>query len=86
MTVRILIAEDDVLLREGLSRLTPREREVLAAMAEGMPNLAIAEALVVTEAAVEKHIRRIFQKFDLPPTNMGHRRVLAVLSYLRGSQ
>lgn len=66
--------------------LTPREREVLAAMAEGMSNLAIAEALVVTEAAVEKHIRRIFQKFDLPPTNMGHRRVLAVLSYLRGSQ
>ena len=55
-------------------------------MAEGMSNLAIAEALVVTEAAVEKHIRRIFQKLDLPPTNMGHRRVLAVLSYLRGSQ
>ena len=66
--------------------LTPRELEVLAAMAEGMSNLAIAEALVVTEAAVEKHIRRIFQKLGLPPTSMGHRRVLAVLSYLRGSQ
>ena len=68
-----------------VTRLSPREREVLAAMAEGMSNAAIADALVVTEAAVEKHIRRIFQKLDLPPTTKGHRRVLAVLTYLRGS-
>jgi DNA-binding NarL/FixJ family response regulator len=73
--------------REGepVTRLSPREREVLAAMAEGMSNATIAESLVVTEAAVEKHIRRIFQKLDLPPTTKGHRRVLAVLTYLRGS-
>jgi DNA-binding NarL/FixJ family response regulator len=64
--------------------LTPREREVLALMAEGLSNSAIAESLVVTEAAVEKHIRRIFHKLDLPPTPTGHRRVLAVLTYLRG--
>lgn len=70
---------------EPVSCLTPRELEVMAAMAEGMSNAAIAETLVVTEAAVEKHIRRIFQKLDLPPTNRGHRRVLAVLTYLRGS-
>jgi DNA-binding NarL/FixJ family response regulator len=70
---------------EPAKGLTPREHEVLAAMAEGMSNSAIAESLVVTEAAVEKHIRRIFQKLGLPPTNTGHRRVLAVLSYLRAS-
>ncbi len=70
---------------QPVTRLTPREREVLAAMAEGMSNAAIAESLVVTGAAVEKHIRRIFQKLDLPPTTQGHRRVLAVLTYLRGS-
>ena len=68
-----------------VTRLSPREREVLAAMAEGMSNASIADALVVTEAAVEKHIRRIFRKLDLPPTTKGHRRVLAVLTYLRGS-
>jgi DNA-binding NarL/FixJ family response regulator len=66
-------------------RLSPREREVMAAMAEGMSNAAIAETLVVTEAAVEKHIRHIFQKLELPPTTKGHRRVLAVLHHLRGS-
>ena len=65
--------------------LSAREREVLAAMAEGKSNAAIAETLVVTESAVEKHIRRIFQKLDLPATTRGHRRVLAVLTYLRGS-
>jgi DNA-binding NarL/FixJ family response regulator len=72
--------------REGgpVTRLSPREREVLAAMAEGMSNAAIAELLVITEAAVEKHVRRIFQKLDLPRTTKGHRRVLAVLTYLRG--
>jgi DNA-binding NarL/FixJ family response regulator len=65
--------------------LTPREREVMAAMAEGMSNAVIAETLVVTERAVEKHIRSIFSKLDLPATTRGHRRVLAVLTYLRGS-
>jgi DNA-binding NarL/FixJ family response regulator len=54
-------------------------------MAEGMSNAVIAETLVVTERAVEKHIRSIFSKLDLPATTRGHRRVLAVLTYLRGS-
>jgi DNA-binding NarL/FixJ family response regulator len=58
---------------------------VLAAMAEGKSNQGIAEDLVVTEAAVEKHITRIFSKLDLGPTQMEHRRVLAVLTYLRSS-
>jgi DNA-binding NarL/FixJ family response regulator len=65
--------------------LTTRERDVLAAMAEGRSNQGIAEALVVTEAAVEKHVTKIFQKLGLGPTPTGHRRVLAVLTYLRGS-
>ena len=68
-----------------LDTLTPREREVLAAMAEGKSNLGIAETLVVSEAAVEKHVRSIFQKLGLPPTAKEHRRVLAVLTYVRGS-
>jgi DNA-binding NarL/FixJ family response regulator len=67
-----------------LQRLSPREREVLAAMAEGKSNQGIAEALVVTEAAVEKHVTGIFHKLDLGPTPTDHRRVLAVLTYLRG--
>jgi DNA-binding NarL/FixJ family response regulator len=71
---------------EPLQELTPREREVLAAMAEGMSNLGIAESLVVTEAAVEKHIRSIFQKLGLTPTATEHRRVLAVLTYVRGER
>jgi DNA-binding NarL/FixJ family response regulator len=68
-----------------LDRLTPRERDVLAAMAEGKSNHGIADALFVTEAAVEKHVTRIFTKLDLGPTTTEHRRVLAVLSYLRSS-
>jgi DNA-binding NarL/FixJ family response regulator len=68
-----------------LDRLSPRERDVLAAMAEGKSNQGIADALVVTEAAVEKHVTRIFQKLELGPTPKEHRRVLAVLTYLRGS-
>ena len=68
-----------------LDELTPREREVLAQMAEGKSNLGIAETLVVTEAAVEKHVTRIFQKLGLGPTQTEHRRVLAVLAYFRGS-
>ena len=68
-----------------LDELTPRERDVLAAMAEGKSNSGIAEQLVVTEAAVEKHIGRIFSKLGLGPTTTEHRRVLAVLMYMRGS-
>jgi DNA-binding NarL/FixJ family response regulator len=63
----------------------PREREVLELMAEGRSNKAIAERLVVTERAVEKHVTSIFGKLRLPADSDDHRRVLAVLAYLRGS-
>ena len=63
--------------------LTPREREVLALMAQGRSNAAIAQALVITEGAVEKQITSIFVKLGLPTTDADHRRVLAVLAYLR---
>lgn len=65
-----------------VERLSPREREVLALMAEGLGNTAIAERLVVTEGAVHKHIRSIFAKLDLAPTDRVDRRVTAVLRYL----
>ncbi len=68
--------------RDPLSRLTPRERDVLALMAQGRTNTAIAATLVVTEGAVEKHVSSIFAKLDLPPDSGDHRRVLAVLHYL----
>jgi DNA-binding NarL/FixJ family response regulator len=68
-----------------LERLSPRELDVLAAMAEGKSNRGIAAELVVTEAAVEKHVTSIFHKLGLGPTPTEHRRVLAVLAYLRGS-
>jgi DNA-binding NarL/FixJ family response regulator len=67
---------------EQLSCLTPREREVLALMAEGRTNLGIAARLVVTEKAINKHISNIFTKLDLYPDEDGNRRVLAVLTYL----
>jgi len=68
--------------RGPLDALTPREREVLALMAEGRSNTAIARRLVVTDGAVEKHVKNIFTKLDLPPDEEQHRRVLAVLAYL----
>jgi DNA-binding NarL/FixJ family response regulator len=68
---------------DPLQTLTPREREVLGLISEGRSNNAIAESLVVTERAVEKHVTSIFSKLDLPPTVEDHRRVLAVLAYLR---
>ena len=69
---------------DPLRNLTPREREVLGLMAEGRSNTAIARKLVVTEGAVEKHVRNIFTKLDLHQDVEQHRRVLAVLAYLRG--
>ena len=69
----------------GLDRLSPREREVLALMAEGLGNTAIAERLVVTENAVHKHIRSIFAKLDLHPDDRADRRVTAVLRYLESA-
>ncbi|HET6509367.1 MAG TPA: response regulator transcription factor [Baekduia sp.] len=68
---------------DALSTLTPREREVLELMAEGRTNAAIARHMVVTPGAVEKHVTNIFGKLDLPATNDDHRRVLAVLTFLR---
>ncbi|MRJ78310.1 response regulator [Aeromicrobium sp. SMF47] len=65
-----------------LARLTEREDEVLALMAEGLGNTAIAERLVVTEGAIHKHVRSIFAKLDLPPDDRADRRVAAVLHYL----
>jgi DNA-binding NarL/FixJ family response regulator len=69
--------------QDPLAPLTPREREVLALMAEGRSNTAIARLLVVSEGAVEKHVGNIFTKLNLPPDDEQHRRVLAVLTFLR---
>jgi DNA-binding NarL/FixJ family response regulator len=66
-----------------LERLTAREREVLGLMAEGRSNAGIAERLVLTVGAVEKHVASILQKLELPPSDSDHRRVLAVLAYLQ---
>ncbi|HSV92184.1 MAG TPA: response regulator transcription factor, partial [Desulfobacterales bacterium] len=67
---------------DRLQALTPREREVLGAMAEGRTNVGIAARLSITEGAAEKHISNIFAKLELPDTEKDHRRVLAVLAYL----
>jgi DNA-binding NarL/FixJ family response regulator len=68
---------------EGLAELTPRERDVLALMAEGRSNAGIAAALVITASVVEKHVASIFAKLRLPPSETDNRRVLAVLRYLQ---
>jgi DNA-binding NarL/FixJ family response regulator len=68
--------------QDPLDRLSPREREVLSLMAEGRSNSAIAQTLVVSDGAVEKHVRNIFTKLDLAPAEADHRRVLAVLQWL----
>jgi DNA-binding CsgD family transcriptional regulator len=90
----LTVGSHDALDRPGLpagsparlDRLTAREREVLELMAEGRSNTAIAESLVVTPGAVEKHIKNIFAKLDLPICDDDHRRVLAVLAYLRAAR
>ena len=68
---------------DPIAELTPREREVLSLMAEGLSNAAVAAKLVVTERAVEKHVTGIFAKLRLPASRDQHRRVLAVLAFLR---
>jgi DNA-binding NarL/FixJ family response regulator len=68
---------------DPLDALTDRERDVLNLMAEGRTNRAIAEGLYISERAVERHVTSIFSKLDLPPSARDHRRVLAVLAYLR---
>jgi DNA-binding NarL/FixJ family response regulator len=68
--------------QQPIADLSPREREVLGLMAEGRSNAAIAEKLVITQRAVEKHVKNIFQKLRLAPADADHRRVLAVLRYL----
>ena len=70
--------------RDPLEELTPREREVLGLMAEGRSNVGIADELVVTERAVEKHVGNIMAKLGIRPAEADHRRVLVVLAYLRG--
>jgi len=72
--------------RTGFDSLTPREREVLAVMAEGRSNAAIAARLVITEKSVSNHINSIFSKLDLPPSDEDHRRVLAVLTHLEAGR
>ena len=72
--------------RHQIDELTPREREVLTLMAEGRSNAAIARRLVVTPAAVTKHVGNIFGKLGLEPAEDDHRRVLAVLAYLKGAR
>jgi DNA-binding NarL/FixJ family response regulator len=71
---------------EPLERLTPREREVLSMMAEGRSNAGIADALVLSIGAVEKHVQSILSKLDLPQSSTDHRRVLAVLAYLQSGE
>lgn len=70
---------------DPLAELSPGERDVLTAMAQGLSNGGIADAMFVTTDAVETHVRNIMRKLDLPPDASGHRRVLAVLAFLRST-
>lgn len=79
--VRALVAGND----DGLGDLTGREREVLSLMAEGLTNSGIAGRLVLTERTVESHVRSVLMKLDLPEGEGGHRRVLAVIAFLRAA-
>ena len=76
---------DPAVVQEPLDVLSPREREVLALMAEGRSNAGVAKQLWVTEGTVEKHVRSILTKLDLPETDETHRRVLAVLTFLEAA-
>ncbi|WP_043174593.1 response regulator [Streptomyces sp. NRRL B-24484] len=78
VVAQLLVRKD----RDPLRKLTPRERDVLALMAEGRSNAGIAASLVVSDSAVAKHINAILMKLDLPQTDADHRRVLAVLRFL----
>jgi DNA-binding NarL/FixJ family response regulator len=80
--VEALVAARSRAAPSPLARLTPREREVLSLLAEGRSNAAVAEGLVLSERAVEKHINSIFAKLDLPEARDAHRRVKAVLLFL----
>jgi len=71
---------------DGLGMLTDREREVLSLMAEGLTNNGIARRLVLTERTVEGHVRDVLMKLDLPESDDAHRRVLAVIAYLRSAE
>jgi DNA-binding NarL/FixJ family response regulator len=71
---------------QALADLSNREREVLSLMAEGLTNAGIARRLVLTERTVESHVRSVLMKLDLPDSENGHRRVLAVLAHLNSSQ
>ena len=109
--MRVVIAEDQVLLREGLARLfedgghqvvaslvsvkgdddrladlTEREREVLELMAEGLTNAGIAKRLYLSERTVEAHVRHVLMKLNMPESEDGHRRILAVLAHLGATQ
>jgi DNA-binding NarL/FixJ family response regulator len=81
--VEALVAAKDRMAHSPLAQLTDREREVLSHMAQGQNNAAIAEQLFLTERAVEKHINSLFHKLDLSEEPMVHRRVMAVLAFLR---
>jgi DNA-binding NarL/FixJ family response regulator len=81
--VEALVAAKDRMAHSPLASLTDREREVLAHMAQGQNNAAIAESLFLTERAVEKHINSLFHKLDLTEEPAVHRRVMAVLAFLR---
>jgi len=81
--VEALVLRQDRLARSPLGQLTEREREVLGEMAQGKNNAAIAKSLFLTERAVEKHINSLFHKLNLTEENDVHRRVMAVLAFLR---